>query len=384
MNHLQISTWVLTLCVLLLAPCSRVCATDEEQSPPWYDGLDLRSPSGNFTAHIDLRAQLRYSGTDADKSELRMNRARFKLGGKLGVKWLDYYTEYDFVRSALLDMWIAPKVNESLGFRIGQYKVPYNRERFDSSGKQQFAERSIVTSPFTLDRQIGATAMGRLFKGQAIDSNYFVGVFLGNGRSGSQDDDGKPLVFGRWQWNFLQRVLPFSRSDISRHQQPAASLAIAAASNRSAFSRFSSSGGGDLPGFQPGEDGQFDLDQEMIEFAFMYRGFSVQSEYHWKQIDDRVNLTSSELSGYYLDSGYFFSEIIDWVPEPLELIARVASVDPDFSNPEPDSREVAIGGNWYFYGHRSKLTLDVTRKTSDAGNGNNDQWGIRFQWDVSF
>ena len=35
---------------------------------------------------------------------------------------------------------------EEFGFRVGQWKVNYNREWVDSSGRQQFVERSIVNS----------------------------------------------------------------------------------------------------------------------------------------------------------------------------------------------------------------------------------------------
>ena len=371
-----------------------VGSTASEPKPPssWYDdGLHLASEGGRFTALIDWRAQIRYSSLDydndfgnptADSDELRMNRARFKLGGQLGNPKLQYYTEYDFVRSTLLDLWLAPKVSERLGFRVGQFKVPYNRERFDSSGKQQFAERSIVTSPFTLDRQIGATAMGRLFNGARFDSSYAVGVFLGNGRGGARDDDGKPMVFGRWQWNLFQQVLPFSQSDITRHQKPAASLAVGAATNRSAYTRFSTDGGGQLPGYQEGVGGQYDVDQAMIEFAFMFKGLSIQSEYHWKTIDDRLYNTSSNLNGAYFDIGYFFSELLNWVPGPLELAVRYANVSPDFPRAAANN-EVSLGANWFFHGHRNKLTFDVTRRTETVDLTDNDSWGARLQWDVS-
>jgi phosphate-selective porin OprO/OprP len=362
----------------------------------WYeDGLNLESPDGNYLAHVELRAQTRFSDFDVDADseigdqeredgELKLNRARIKLGGHLFRQWLKYYTEYDFVSDTLLDLWAAPQVSEALGFRVGQYKVPYNRERFDSSGKQQFAERSIVTPPFTLDRQIGITVLGRLFSGKAIDSNYFAGVFRGNGRGGSGDDDSKSMLFGRWQWNMFRRVLPFSRSDISRHQQPTGSLAIAAASNRSAFTRFSSDGGGELPGLPKGEDGQYDVEQAMGEFAYMYRGLSIQSEYHWKQIDDRVNAAETDMTGFYFDTGYFFSELIEWVPKPLELTARYARVLPDDSQITPRQTELAFGGNWFFNGHRNKLTLDVTRLRESTDVSRSAFWGIRLQWDVSF
>lgn len=383
--------FLVILGMFILISYTTLHADEKQKKTSWKDGLYLQSEFEDYTAHIDLRTQFRYSDMhydstfdDEDTDKLNLNRARFKIAGKLGIDWLTYYSEYDFVDSLLLDLWIEPKVNETLKFRIGQYKVHYNREQIISSGKQQFAERSIVNSPFTLGRQIGVTVMGRLFKEQIIDSSYYAGVFFGNGSKEFRDNDTTPMVFGRWQWNIFQSVLPFSSSDITRHQNPAASLSVAAASGRSAFTKFSSEGGEDLVGFVPGQNDQYDINQMMAEFAFMYQGFSVQSEYHWKQIDDRFNQKQTTLNGFYIDTGYFFSELIEWVPKPLELIVRYAAINPDTTIEELQSKELAFGANWFFYGHRNKLTLDVTRKTNTVENPSDQYWGVRLQWDVSF
>jgi hypothetical protein len=45
--------------------------------------------------------------------------------------------------------------------RAGQWKAEFNRERVDSSGKQQFVDRSIANYWFTVDRQNGVMASGR-------------------------------------------------------------------------------------------------------------------------------------------------------------------------------------------------------------------------------
>ena len=369
--------------------------TKESGARIWYeDGLNVESEDGNYSARFELRGQFRFTDIDLDAdsgfgtpqtedSELKLNRARFKWGGHAVREWLDYYTEYELKKGVLLDLWVAPKPDERIGFRIGQYKVPYNRERFDSSGKQQFAERSIVTPVFTLDRQIGAAAIGRLFKGKAFDSSYATGAYLGTGRGGSRDDDGDPMLFGRWQWNMSGRVLPFSRSDLTRHPEPTGSLAVALATNRSAYTRFSTDGGGQLPGYSTGQDGQYDINQSMAEYAFMYKGWSIQSEYHWKQIDDRLNGTSEDMTGFYFDTGYFFAERFEWVPEPLELAIRYAQVRPDNSAITPESTEAAIGGNWFFNGHRNKITLDLTRLREKTPGATTASWGFRLQWDVS-
>lgn len=384
---------MLLCAALLLTQTKHIYAVDIVEKSSLKDGLYLVSDDGQSSAHIDLRVQSRFSSVNydidfgnpnSDSKDLYFNRVRFKMGGKLGASWLKYYMEYDFVKPALLDLWIAPKVSTALHFRIGQYKVPYNRERFDSSGKQSFVERSIVTPPFTLDRQIGVTAMGRLFQEEVMDSNYYVGLFFGTGRDGEWKSQGSPMVFGRWQWNIFQQVLPFSRSDISRHQKPAASLSIAATSYKGPFTKFSTSGAEALPGFEIGESSQYAVNQSMIEFALMYKGFALQSEYHYKHIDDRINATTSKLSGYYIDVGYFFSELIEEVPKPLEIIARYARVDSDALSTQLNETELAFGANWYFYGHRNKLTFDVSRRTNENMGEYEHSWDTRFQWDVSF
>ena len=265
--------------------------------------------------------------------------------------------------------------------RLGQYKIPYNRERVDSSGHQQFVERSIVNRAFTVDRQQGVAALGRLFEGSWLDSSYAAGVYTGTGRGGGADDDGWPMLLGRWQWNFLGRELPFTQSDVARRPEAAASLAFARVANRSRFTRFSSAGGGQLEGFAAGAPGRYDLEQSLLEFAVHRRGLSLQGEYHWTEIEDRSAGTRAGLEGYYVQVGYFLGEAWSSFPEPLELALRVAEVRPAYG--PPDEEEWTLGGNWFFDGHRNKLSADLSRLRNGAVTGADSSWRFRLQWDLS-
>ena len=70
-------------------------------------GLDIRSRDGNYHAHIDWRAQLRFTQSnlgeelvpnpETREGEFAVNRARFKMGGHAYRPWLVYYLEFDFV-----------------------------------------------------------------------------------------------------------------------------------------------------------------------------------------------------------------------------------------------------------------------------------------------
>ena len=157
-------------------------------------GLDIEDRRGNYSARINWRGQIRYSDPfDAgprnapgfDKEELtqfRFRRARFKAKGVVFRPWVQYAVEHDLINNRFLtgDLTIAPV--DWLQLKVGQWKATYNRERVDSSGKQQFVERSIVNRPFTIDRQPGAMLTGRLMKGTWGDSHYYAGIFTGTGR----------------------------------------------------------------------------------------------------------------------------------------------------------------------------------------------------------
>ena len=378
---------------MVMAGASPALSKSKPIEVGYDDGLEIVTKDGNNRFHIEWRAQLRFEDLDAaahpdgrieDIDEFSVNRARFKFGGHVYRPWLRFYIEYDLVGSRLLDLRFELGRSPKAELRVGQYKVRYNRERVDSSGKQQFVERSIVNRTFNLDRQQGLTLRGRLFEGKPADSRYAVGVFTGTGRGEDGDSDDHPLYTARWQWNFLRRDLEFSQSDIPRHEKPAGSLAVAAASNRSSFTRFSSSGGGQLDGFDDGQPGQYDIEQAMLELALKSRGLSIQGELHRKEIDDRIANTTTELTGYYAQVGYFLSEVIDGFPKPLELAARYARVRRE-GDRQRSGDESTLVANWFFHGHRNKLTTDVSYLQNFVdGPGEVSGWRFRLQWDISF
>ena len=369
-------------------------------------GLQIGDKSaGRFSGKVNIRSQKRFSSpfqsaprkeshfTRSDENDLRFRRARFKMSGHAFTPWIKYNYEYDLVDTRNLNAFVTVEKWEWLQFRFGQWKVDFSRERSDSSGKQQFADRSIVNRAFTVDRQKGAAILGRVMNGTLGDSRYYVGVFTGNGRGfrtapGKPEldhGDGSPMVVARYQWNFLGRDVGYSQSDLKYHEKPAAALSFGAARNRSRFTRFSSSGGGSLDSFEPGLRGQYSLRQFMEETALKYRGFSLQHELHWKRIQDNVNVQTTFMRGSYVQAGYFFHYLFPRIPKQLELGARYALVDPNRVRPDDLQKELAFVANWFFYGHANKLTFDASRY-SLARHGADDllDTQVRLQWDVSF
>ena len=392
------------LLALLMGPASGYAQEAEPDSLPddppirvghGDKGFEFETADGRFLLQLQARLQFRISHpfdsdpvtfqefTGNDDLSLDVRRARLKVGGHAFEPWLKYYFEYELANSALLNFEAKLEKWKALSLHVGQWKIEYNRERMISSGKQQTADRSILTYPFTIDRQQGVSLYGRLQGGGAADFSYWAGVFSGNGR-GETGDDEVPMWTGRLQWNPFGEPVPMSGSDLQRHEDPVAIVALAGATNRSPYTRFSQSGGGQLPGFDEGIEGQYRVNQAVLETAFMFNGLSWQQELHWKEIDDRVNGGTTELLGNLLQLGYFFGEIWSFVPPPLELAARYALYDPDRDADEDNRQEFTFAANWFFKGHLNKLTAELSYLDYELDGVVRDGSRFRLQWDVSF
>lgn len=367
-------------------------------------GLRIRSGGGAFKAEMHLRSQIRFSTPFASAPrrnrdfsrtsdrDLRFRRARFKAQGEVFRPWIRFKTEYDLVGTRLLDGNVTIQKWDWLQFRFGQWKTEYGRERVDSSGRQEFADRSIVNRQFTLDRQKGFQVLGRLMEGTLADSRYYAGVFSGNGRgfrrsgAGRLDNrDGSPLWVTRYQWNFLREDPGYSQTDVEYHESPVAAVAVTAASNRSRFTRFSGSGGGRLDGFEVGLPGQFAIKQLAEDFVLKYRGLFLQQEFHWKNVRDRIHHRITRMRGATVQGGYFPHHVASWVPEELELGLRLATVDPDRARQDDRVTEASFVVNWFLEGHDNKLTFDVGRFGLVHADGTyRSAIQFRTQWDVSF
>ncbi len=353
-------------------------------------GVEWISPCGDTALWVGLRFQTRVDTYSGDLSSVEdlvsgggrtfdLRRGRLKGGGPLFWKWLEVYSEYDWRSDTLLDYRATATYDDWLDVRFGQWKSEFNRERVDSSGKQQLVERSLSNFWFTVDRQRGVSTSARLAKGSPIDTRVWLAFLSGQGRGGHFDDD-SGLMLGRWQWNPSGEQLPFSQSDLRRRESPTPSIAVATVFGRTPFTRFSSSGGGSLPGFARGD---FDLEQFLVETAWHFRGIAWQQELHWKNIEDRTTGETTRLIGGYAQIGSFLNEWYSWVPPPLELVARMSIVDPDRSFGSNTEREWTIGANWFLNGHRNKFTSDVSWLNFDSPARDASQTRFRLQWELS-
>jgi len=354
-------------------------------------GWELQYGKTNLM-RVQWRLQFRSVITSEDSIQIReednvngtfnVQRARIKVGGFAYRPYIKYYLEYDFPSGYLLNWEFTFAKFKTVQFKLGQWKIKYNTERFISSGKQQFADRSISNRYFTYDRQIGVELLGTIFDNSPFSSSYNLGVFNGDGRM-AEDEDGHLMIFGRYQWNFMGKEPKMSFCDIKQTKNAVGFISASYVHNQSAYTRFSSDGGGNITGFELGTGDQYIINQLGIELFFKYKGFSLMSENHIKKIDDTVNKEKSELTGGYAMAGYFPNAVFDFFPKNLELIFRYALVN-NSKFVQNSIEEYSFGLNWFFKSHLNKLTFDVSFLDNENFDAKEDNLRIRLQWDVSF
>ena len=358
-------------------------------------GFQFQTADDRFELRLQSRFQFRFVSPydrspatfeDLNKDPVNtfnIRRARLKVGGHAFKPWLKYYWEYELSSSFILDYRIMIEKWKGLNFKVGQWKLEYSRDRRISSGKQQLVDRALTNRQFTVDRQQGVEVYGHLEGNKALNFNYWLAVLTGTGIGGRINDDENLMYFGRLQWNFLGRALGFVGSDLERREKPEAIIAVAGVTNISPYTRFSSGGGGYLEGYNKADSGSFQMNQANIETAFLYKGFSWQSEFHLKEIIDQNDIVSYNLMhGYYVQAGYFFHGLFDWWPKELELAARRAYYEPQ-KDLAITREETSVAVNWFFNGHRNKLTSELSYFEFEEGT-TDDSWRVRVQWDISF
>ena len=141
-----------TLCTALLLVALNVAAQADEpagDAQDWFrhgdKGFELGDPDGRWFANVDLRAQLRYTGTDIDErsldggseeheDEADVNRLRLKFGGNVLQPWIKYSSEQEVCDpQRLLDLrqsLLAVASDADVVPLFGQYVGHLNDGRF--------------------------------------------------------------------------------------------------------------------------------------------------------------------------------------------------------------------------------------------------------------
>src|SRR5947208_4739340 len=151
-------------------------------------------------------------GQTAIKDRFRLRRARLNLTGDYAEQF-DFKLEGDFGQSdgtsgnrtafSATDVWVNYHEFPAAQVKIGQYKAPFGLEQLTPDTSLLTIERTLPTGAITPDRQIGAELWGKPFTSiwpeQKDLLTYYAGIFNGNGRNITVNDNNNFMFVGRME-----------------------------------------------------------------------------------------------------------------------------------------------------------------------------------------
>jgi hypothetical protein len=339
-------------------------------------GYTLRAKDDKSLLNIRLRTQ--FQGFVETQPEERadigflIRRLRVVLQGHVLDKDIRYYVQLGLsprdqesdllvpVRDAQM-LWTGLR---DLNLRVGQMKVPFNRERVVSSSALGMVDRSNVNAELNLDRDIGIMVQSRDLFGLRELLRYNLGVFGGDGRNRTTSGTGL-LYAARIEVAPFGSFDDYSEVDFKRSSKPRLALGFAAAYSDATPRARATTGDTFKAGTADYRHGAADL-------IFKLGGLSLQAEVLFRKASQTV-LTKVEEDGtvitehprsawgYMVQAGF----LIDGHWEPS---LRYGEVRPfDTTNPRlVRDREIGGGLGYYFHKHDLKVQLDYFRVLVDA------------------
>ncbi|ERJ59467.1 porin [Sphingobacterium paucimobilis] len=361
-----------------------------------FKGIQYTSKDSLFYTNFRFRMQNRlgYSnvldGENNGKFDARIRRLRMRMDGYIYTPKISYSVQLAFTRSdqdfddtgipnIVRDAVIFYNFSDDFYISFGQNKLPGNRQRVNSSGSLQFADRSLVNSNFTIDRDFGLS-FNLSKKLGAMPINAKAAISTGEGRPANSTDDGLAYT-GRVEF------LPFgdftndgdySEGDIEREKRPKLSLGGGYSYNDRTIRE----------GGQTGRYVQdpFTLKTAFADAIFKYQGFAYQAEYMRRDVDNPLNTTTGDKpEDTYAYKGWGLNQQTSYLlNHGYEIAGRYTYLKPhqQISNFEVQTEVLEIGLTKYMKAHRLKFQLNANYMVKDGhyGSSNNkNSWGGMFQ-----
>lgn len=359
---------------LALAPIAKATPSPDAPAPVTFSpgsGVTVTSADERQRLRMKLRAQMRetVAVTEGEAEQVfEIRRARAQFDGFVFGRENRFKVELAFsprdlgvvdgvvTRTPLLTWFIELAHLRDLTVRLGQYKVPYSRERVLSSGRLQLVDRSLANSEFNHDRDIGLDLRSYDLGGLGWLRAY-AGLYMGEGR-----DFGSGTATPDFRLHYLSRVevVPGddpgeSESDLSRDPAPRLLVGVA----YSFHDRAQRLRG--VLGPKPTDGGTTSYHSATLDLHVKAAGWSALGAFHWRSGRRHVDLgavSDAPRSGYgwNLQGGYLFAAT------PVELVARYSGVRGLGETEETSlgrADDIAMGVGYYFSGHPFKLQADV-------------------------
>jgi phosphate-selective porin OprO/OprP len=359
-------------------------AVVEEEKLPVYvqqRGPELKLVLGGFIQMNfedgDVSAFEGRFGQTALKDRFRLRRARINLTGDFAEQF-DFKLEGDFENSDGLnanrtafeatDIFINWHQFPWAQIKMGQWKAPFGLDQTTPDTTLYTIERTLPTGAITPERQVGIQLWGKplatIWPDQKDLLTYYAGIFNGNGRNTSINDNNNFMYVGRlestlfkskmWGESYLKLGADVlnSRDDAGTNISQTLNLKVNPDGSLSPFT---------LP--TAAERTAWSVDAWLKLGPFDLIGEYLEEYVNGRTVNGVPGMPDFTTNGYYITAGYFL------IPKKLQLAVQWQDLNPGQKGND-GIYSITAGLNYYIHGNDLKLMLDYIHTWSDFRQAN--------------
>jgi phosphate-selective porin OprO/OprP len=317
-------------------------------------------------------------GESAIKDRFRLRRARVNLTGDFAEQF-DFKVEGDFGqndgtnnnRTAFsgTDIWLNWHQFPGAQIKIGQFKAPFGLDQLTPDTSLYAIERTLPTGAITPDRQIGVQLWGMPFTNiwpkQKDLLTYYAGIFNGNGKNTTVNDNNNFMYVGRLESTLFKDV--FGKGSFLKLGADVLNSRDDKGTNISQSGNLLVNSDGSLSPFVlPGAD---ERTAWSVDAWVKLGPFDLIGEYLQEHVNGRTvngvppGFADFTTDGYYVTAGYFL------IPKKLQAVVQWQDLNPGQKG--DDGLYSILGGlNYYIHGDDLKLMVNYIHTWSDFRQAN--------------
>jgi len=318
-------------------------------------------------------------GQTALKDRFRLRRARINLTGDFAENF-DFKVEGEFENSDGIssnrtdfsgtDIFVNYHQFAEANVKVGQWKAPFGLEQLTPDPTLIIIERSLPTGAITPERQVGAQLWGKPFANiwpaQKDLLTYYAGIFNGNGRNVSVNDNNNFMYVGRLELMPFKGKIFGQDSSLKLGGDVLNSRDDKGTNISQSLNLLVNSDGSLSPFVLPGAD---ERTAWSVDAWFNLGPFDLIGEYLQEKVNGRTvagvapGFANFTTNGFYLTAAYYL------IPKKLQAAVRWEDLNPGQKGND-GIHSITGGLNYYIHGDDLKLMANYIHTWSDFRQAN--------------
>ncbi len=313
-------------------------------------------------------------GQTALKDRFRLRRARINLTGDFAENF-DFKVEGEFENSDGIssnrtdfsgtDIFVNWHQFAEANVKVGQWKAPFGLEQITPDPSLIIIERSLPTGAITPERQVGVQVWGKPFTniwpGQKDLLTYYAGIFNGNGRNTTVNDNNNFMYVGRLELLPWQGKLLGQKSSLKLGGDVLNSRDDKGTNISQSLNLLVNTDGSLSPFVLPGAD---ERTAWSVDAWFNLGPFDLIGEYFQEKVNGRTvngvppGFADFTTNGFYITGAYYL------IPKKLQAVVRWEGLNPGQKGND-GIHSITGGLNYYIHGDDLKLMANYIHTWSD-------------------